>query len=316
MTNIDFFGCSFTQNTNSKFRATRPISMQEYVGHTHITKVQSNFLEFDLAYNDNSDYCITNFGNGSYGNFTIGSTIDKRVESLEGNDNIAIVQLSAIIRNEDSLESVLKINSNFDRNTIKYDYITDDIHNMDEFYTVHVNNIERIYDVLSKNYNKFLIYFGWDVTTKDFIKIFKKSKVYGKVATFHYDYNLSEIKYFGNQDNLINGRYKGQYGGLLEYASKHLIEEIRYCSETDQHPSYFSNKVFYKDILRNFIKEETDLNLSKNILDDSVIKEYENFLVGLVAGKYKNGIYTNYSYEELHKSIDYWLLKTKLKKII
>ena len=85
---IHFFGCSFTQNTNSKFRATRPISMQEYVGHTHITKVQSNFLEFDLAYNDNSDYCITNFGNGSYGNFTIGSTIDKRVESLEGNDNL------------------------------------------------------------------------------------------------------------------------------------------------------------------------------------------------------------------------------------
>ena len=48
MTNIDFFGCSFTQNTNSKFRATRPISMQEYVRHTHITKVQSNFLEFDF----------------------------------------------------------------------------------------------------------------------------------------------------------------------------------------------------------------------------------------------------------------------------
>jgi hypothetical protein len=316
MINIDFFGCSFTQNTNSKFRATRPISMQEYVGHTHITKVQSNFLEFDLAYNDNIDYSITNFGNGSYGNFTIGSIIDTRVESLEGNHNIAIVQLSAIIRNEDSLESVLKMNSNFDRNTIKYDYITDDIHNMDEFYTIHVANIERIYDVVSKNYNKFLIYFGWDITTKDFIEIFKKSKVYDKVVTFEYDYELSEIKYFGNQDNLVNGRYKGQYGGLLEYASNHLVEEVRYCSETDQHPSYFSNKLFYKDILRNFLREETNLNLSKNILDTQIVKEYENFLVGLVAGKYKNGFYRNYSYEELHKSIDYWLLKTKLKKII
>ena len=316
MTNVDFFGCSFTQNTNSKFRATRPISMQEYVGHTHITKVQSNFLEFDLAYNDNVDYCITNFGNGSYGNFTIGSTIDKRIESLEGTDNIAIVQLSAIIRNEDSLESVLKMNPTFDKNTIKYDYITDDIHNMDEFYTIHVSNIERIYDVVSKNYNKFLIYFGWDITTKDFIEIFKKSKVYDKVVTFDYDYDLSEIKYFGNQDNLINGRYRGKYGGLLEYASNHLVEEIRYCSETDQHPSYFSNKLFYKDILRNFIIKETELNLSKNILDTEIVKQYENFLVGLVEGKYKKGVYRNYSYEGLHNSIEYWLLKTKLKKII
>lgn len=316
MTNIDFFGCSFTQNTNSNFRATRPISMQEYVGHTHITKVQSNFLEFDLAYNENTDYLITNFGKGSYGNFTIGSTIDKRVESLEGNDSVAIVQLSAIIRNEASLESVLKDNSNFDRDVIKYDYITDDINNMNDFYTIHVNNIERIYDVVSKNYNKFLIYFGWDITTKEFIEIFKKSKVYDKIVTFQYDYDLSEIKYFGNYDNFINGRYRGEYGGLLEYASNHLVEEIRYCSETDHHPSYFSNKLFYKDILRNFIREETNLTLSKNLLDIEIIKQYENFLVGLVAGKYKNGFYKDYSYEALYKSIEYWLLKTKLKKII
>lgn len=316
MINIDFFGCSFTQNTNSNFRASRPISMQEYVGHTHITKVQSNFLEFDLAYNENIDYLITNFGKGSYGNFTIGSSIDKRVETLEGNDNVAIVQLSAIIRNEASLESVLKENSNFDRDVIKYDYITDGINSMDEFYTIHTNNIERIYDVVSKNYNKFLIYFGWDITTKDFIEIFKKSKVYDKIVTFQYDYDLSEIKYFGNYDNFIDGRYKGEYGGLLEYASNHLVEEIRYCSETDHHPSYFSNKLFYKDILRNFIREETDLNLSNNILDTEIIKQYENFLVGLVAGKYKNGFYRDYSYEALHKSIEYWLLKTKLKKII
>jgi hypothetical protein len=141
-TDIAFFGCSFTQNTNSKFRATRPISMQEYAGHTHITKVQSNFLEFDLAYNDNIDYYITNFGNGSYGNFTIGSIIDKRIESLEGTDNIAIVQLSAIIRNEDSLKSVLKMNPTFDKDTIKYDYITDDIHNIDEFY--HLCHLKRL----------------------------------------------------------------------------------------------------------------------------------------------------------------------------
>jgi hypothetical protein len=290
--------------------------MQEYVGHTHITKVQSNFLEFDLAYNENNDYLITNFGKGSYGNFTIGSTIDKRVQSLEGNDNLAIVQLSAIIRNEASLESVLKMNPNFDRDFIKYDYITDDINNMNDFYTIHVNNIERIYDVVSKNYNKFLIYFGWDITTKEFIEIFKKSKVYDKIVTFQYDYDLSEIKYFGNYDNFINGRYRGEYGGLLEYASNHLVEEIRYCSETDHHPSYFSNKLFYKDILRNFIREETDLNLSKNLLDIEIIKQYENFLVGLVAGKYKNGFYKDYSYEALYKSIEYWLLKTKLKKII
>ena len=95
-----------------------------------------------------------------------------------------------------------------------------------------------------------------------------------------------------------------------------MVEEIRYCSETDHHPSYFSNKLFYKDILRNFIREETDLNLSKNLLDIEIIKQYENFLVGLVAGKYKNGFYKDYSYEALYKSIEYWLLKTKLKKII
>jgi hypothetical protein len=317
MTNIDFFGCSFTQNTNSKFRAARPISIQEYVGHTQITKVQSNFLEFDLAYNENTEYEINNFGRGSYGNFTIGNAIENRIKKLNRTDsNIAIVQLSALLRNEDSLKIVLENNPLLNREIIKYDYITDDLNSMDEFYAIHIKNIENIHKNLSSAYTKYLIYFGWDITTKEFIEAFKQSDVYNKIVTFEYDYDLSEIKYFGNWDNFNNARYKGQYGGLLDYASNHLVEEIRYCSETDQHPSYFSNKLFYKDILRNFIKEETDLNLSKNILDDSVIKEYENFLVGLVAGKYKNGFYRNYSYEELHKSIDYWLLKTKLKKII
>lgn len=318
MINIDFFGCSFTQNTKDNYRVERPISIREYSEHTHITKVQSNFLEFDLAYNQNTEYQINNFGRGSYGNFTIGSVIENRIPKLNKEDNnIAIVQLSALLRNEDSLNGIIERKDNitpfvFEYDKIKSDYIVDDV-DINAFYSKHVSNIENIYRNISSNYTKFLIYFGWDITTKEFIELFKQSNVYDKIVTFDYDYDLSEIKYFGNWENFNNGRYKGQYGGLLEYASNHLVEEIRYCSETDQHPSYFSNKVFYKDILRNFIREESNLDLSKSIFEDSDIKEYENFLVSLIAGKYKNGFYKDYSYQELYKLIDNWLIEKKLK---
>lgn len=318
MITIDFFGCSFTQNTKDDYRVERPISIREYSEHTHITKVQSNFLEFDLAYNNNTEYEINNFGRGSYGNFTIGSVIENRIPQLnKDNKNIAIVQLSALLRNEESLKGVIERKDvksvfTFDYDKIKSDYIVDDV-NITDFYSKHVSNIENIYKNISSNYTSFLIYFGWDITTKEFVELFKQSDVYDKIVTFEYDYDLSEIKYFGNWDSFSNGRYKGQYGGMLEYSSNHLVEEIRYCSETDQHPSYFSNKVFYKDILRNFIREVTDLNLSKSIFEHSDIKEYENFLVSLVAGKYRNGFCRDYSYEQLHKLIDNWLIEKKLK---
>ena len=39
-------------------------------------------------------------------------------------------------------------------------------------------------------FTKYLIYFGWDITTKEFIEIFKQSDVYNKIVTFDYDYDL------------------------------------------------------------------------------------------------------------------------------
>lgn len=318
MINIDFFGCSFTENSKENFRAERPITLREYTAHTHITKVQSNFLEFDLAYNNNTNYTIHNFGRGSYGNFTIGSVIENRIPQLNrDNTNIAIIQLSALLRNKENLEKIIRIKDTnpvfrFEYDKIKSDYIVDGL-DINTFYSKHVSNIEAIYKNVNSKYDKYIIYFGWDIGTEDFIEILKKSKVYNKIVTFKYDYNLSAIQYFGNWDNFDNGKYKGSDGGLIDYASNYLVEEIRYCSETDQHPSYFSNKVFYKDILRNFIKEETLLNLSHSIFDDSNIKEYENFLVSLVVGKYKNGVYIDYSYQELYTLIDNWLVERKLK---
>lgn len=320
MINIDFFGCSFTQNSKEDFRAKRPISMLEYSEHSHITKVQSNFLEFDLAYNKNEDYQINNFGRGSFGNFTIGSVIENRIKQLDSsNTNIAVVQLSAILRNEESLKEILnredvKSVVKFEHDKIKLDFIIDD-NDLISFYQKHINNIENIYKNVSSNYSKFIIFFGWDIVTKEFAELFKSSEVHNKIIFFDYDYDLSSIQYFGNWDNFDNKRYKGKYGGLLDYASNHLVEEIRYCSETDQHPSYFSNKIFYKDIVRNFIREETNLNLKNSIFDNDDIKSYENFLVSIIAGKYKNGVYQTYSYEQLYKLIQNWLVQNKKTNI-
>lgn len=308
MINIDFFGCSFTQNSKDDFRASRPILLSEYAEHSHITKVISNFLEFDLAYNDNSDYVINNFGRGSYGNFTIGKAIQNRVTTLnKQHTNIALVQLSAILRNEQSLKTILgreeeKSVLKFNYDDIKLDYILDD-NTLFDFYTKHVSNIENICDNLSNHYNKFILFFGWDATTSEFIDCLKNSNAINHIIFFDYDYELSEIKYFGNWDSFDKGKYKGYYGGMLEYASNKLVEEIRYCSENDHHPSYFSNKIFYKDIIRNFLVENTNLNLKKDLFDNQNIKDFENFLVSIIAGKYKGGQYVDYSYEQLHKLI-------------
>ncbi len=57
MTNIDFFGCSFTQCINYPYQPPKGIiDLELYSMHSNNTKTLSSFLDFDLAYNNNSDY--------------------------------------------------------------------------------------------------------------------------------------------------------------------------------------------------------------------------------------------------------------------
>jgi hypothetical protein len=330
MTNIDFFGCSFTEFLKYPYEIPKGvIDLQLYSMHSHNTKTLSSFLEFDLAYNNNSNYVINNYGKGSFGNFTICNVIENKVNKLDKtNDNIAIVQLSAILRSEHSWQSIKKANQFYDDKDIfdidfervKPDYIVE-ASSMDEFYQSHIDNLNRIVDILKTNYNNFFIFFGWDVLTDEFYKFFESTELDKIIPLYPYKYRLKEFQYFENPDNYDYQlkTYVGKTGGMLEYSSNLIENEIfRYVGGkvNDHHPSYFSNKIFYFDIIREFIKDNTNFDFSKNyLLEEDVIK-FEKFLETLLIKKSKGGEWVEYQYSDLQKETIMYIRNNILNKII
>jgi hypothetical protein len=330
MKNIDFFGCSFTEFLKYPYEIPKGvIDLQLYSMHSHNTKTLSSFLEFDLAYNNNSNYVINNYGKGSFGNFTICNVIEKKVNKLDKtNDNIAIVQLSAILRSEHSWQSIKKANQFYDDKDIfdidfervKPDYIVE-ASSMDEFYQSHIDNLNRIVDILKTNYNNFFIFFGWDVLTDEFYKFFESTELDKIIPLYPYKYRLKEFQYFENPDNYDYQlkTYVGKTGGMLEYSSNLIENEIlRYVGGkvNDHHPSYFSNKIFYFDIIREFIKDNTNFDFSKNyLLEEDVIK-FERFLETLLIKKSKGGEWEEYQYSDLQKETIMYIRNNILNKII
>lgn len=301
MSNIDFFGCSFTEapmwEMNPKLGE---LDVLLYSMHTQTSKPVSNFLDFDLAYNNQNTHKVNNFGGGSFGNHVIKEIIKNRVNNNNlKDDSIAIVQLSALLRNPQSFESIFssqyssltkvekygitefKINAENVRN----DYFVE-VDNIEDYYKSHIKNIEEIVDLLDKNYSKFFIHFGWDVSTKEFEKLWKESAIKNFVKTWEYDYSLKNLAYFENQSrySIVTKKCKGTMGGMLDYSANQLDESIRYVHITeDHHPSYFSNKIFYIDIIKPFIKEI--LNLDKSYFEESNLIEFEDFLKILLPTK-------------------------------
>ena len=330
MTNIDFFGCSFTEFLRYPYEIPKGvIDLQLYSMHSHNTKTLSSFLEFDLAYNNNSNYVVNNYGKGSFGNFTICNVIENKVNKLDkANHNIAIVQLSAILRSEHSWQSIKNTNRYYDDKDIfdidfervKPDYIVE-ASSMDEFYQSHIDNLNRIIDILKTNYNNFFIFFGWDVLTDEFYKFFKSTELDKIIPLYPYKYRLKEFQYFENPDNYDYQlkTYVGKTGGMLEYSSNLIENEIfRYVGGkvNDHHPSYFSNKIFYFDIIREFIKDNTNFDFSKNyLLEEDVIK-FERFLETLLVKKSKGGEWEDYQYSDLQKETIMYIRNNILNKII
>ncbi len=330
MTNIDFFGCSFTEFLKYPYEIPKGvIDLQLYSMHSHNTKTLSSFLDFDLAYNNNSNYIVNNYGKGSFGNFTICNVIQNRVNKLDKtSNNIAIVQLSAILRSEHSWQSIKNANRyyddkdifNIDFERVKPDYIVEES-SMDEFYQKHIDNLAQIIDTLKSNYNNFFIFFGWDVLTDEFYKFFKLSELEKIIPLYSYEYKLKEFQYFENADNYNYHlkTYKGDTGGMLEYSSNLIENEIlRYVGGkvNDHHPSYFSNKIFYFDIVRKFIESNTDFSFSSNhSLEEDVIK-FENFLESLLIKKAAGGEWQDYQYSDLQKETIMYIRKHILNKTI
>lgn len=330
MTNIDFFGCSFTQFIDYPYQPPKgKVDLELYSMHSNNTKTLSSFLDFDLAYNDNSDYEVNNYGRGSYGNFTICNIIENKTKKLNKSDtNIAIVQLSAILRNEHSWETIkhdFKVSNlndifdiDFDR--VKPDYIVED-KSMEEFYQRHIDNIKHIISILENNYNKFFIFFGWDILTPEFYSLFKLNNLNKVIPLYEYDYKLSSFEYFENSSNYNYAAktYKGTTGGMLEYSSNKLDNEsLRYVGgkEKDHHPSYFSNKVFYIDVIREFLKNNTNLDFNKNyFLENSIIK-FENFLQIVLTKKSIGEEWEQYNYPDLQKEIILHIRNQILNKTI
>jgi hypothetical protein len=330
MTNIDFFGCSFTEFLKYPYQPPKGIiDLELYSMHSHNTKTLSSFLEFDLAYNNNSNYVVNNYGKGSFGNFTICNVIENRVNKLDKtNDNIAIVQLSAILRSEHSWQSIKTANRYYDDKDIfdidfervKPDYIVEES-SMDEFYEKHIDNINRIINTLKSNYNKFFIFFGWDVLTDEFYKFFESTELDKIIPLYPYKYRLKEFQYFENSDNYDYQlkTYVGKTGGMLEYSSNLIENEIlRYVGGkvNDHHPSYFSNKIFYFDIIREFIKDNTNFDFSKNYLLEKDVIKFERFLETLLIKKSKGGEWEDYQYSELQKETIMYIRNNILNKII
>lgn len=318
MTNIDFFGCSFTEFPKYPYQPPKGrIDLELYSMHSQNTKPLSSFLDFDLAYNNNSEYQINNYGRGSYGNFTICNVVENKTKTLNREDtNIAVVQLSAILRNEHSWETIkhdstlynisdTTFDIDFDR--VKPDYIVEDT-SMEEFYQRHIDNLKNIIKLLENNYSKFFIFFGWDILTPEFYTLFELNNLNKIIPLYEYDYKLSSFEYFENSSNYnyMDKTYKGITGGMLEYSSNKIDNELlRYVGgkHKDHHPSYFSNKIFYNDVIREFLKTNTNLDLNKNyFLEDNVIK-FENFLETLLTKKSIGGEWEEYNYPDLQKEI-------------
>jgi hypothetical protein len=304
---IDFFGCSFTESPDM---IHREFNIGDYSKHCQITKPISNFLQFDVTYNNISECQINNYGKGSFGNFTIHNVIRNKAKRLNIYDtNIAIVQLSALLRNEHSWKSIQDVDYDsdvfdIDFNSVRADYFVEGVGSLVEYYQKHIDNFKSIIETLKSNYDKFIIFFGWDFTTNEFNILFTENKLDKIINTYEYDYPLSNLQYFENDTFYSEElkRYKGTRGGLLDYCANKLTERMRYVSDRDHHPSYFSNKLFYLDIIKPFICDVVKLN--KNYFDEDDVIKFETFLIELLNNKYSGEKWENYSYSELHHEIE------------
>ena len=301
MKNIDFFGCSFTETPIwPRLPKCGKFDIEAYSVHCQTTKPISSFVQFDLAYNDNEEYEVHNFGGGSFGNHVIKEIIKNRIKEIDTKaENIAIVQLSALLRTEASFDGIfnsehssLKKGKYYYKNVfeilpenVKMDYFVE-VANMDEYYKLHIENIKEILTLLKENYKHFYIYFGWDIFTRDFKKLFKEDSISSEIKTWDYNFKVGKLAWFENREgyNEFTKVYKGDCGGLLEYSSNRLDEAIRYTHITeDHHPSYFSNKIFYIDIIREFLKPM--LNLNKSYFELENLIKFENYLAELLPTK-------------------------------
>lgn len=330
MTNIDFFGCSFTEFLKYPYQPPKgKVDLELYSMHSHNTKTLSSFLDFDLAYNNNSNYVVNNYGKGSFGNFTICNVIENKIKKLDKtNNNIAVVQLSAILRSEHSWQSIKDANRYYDDKDIfdidfervKPDYIVE-ASSMDEFYQSHIDNLNRIINIVKSNYNNFFIFFGWDVLTDEFYKFFKLSELEKTIPLYPYEYRLKEFQYFENADNYDYQlkTYKGNTGGMLEYVSNKLEDEVlRYVGGkvNDHHPSYFSNKIYYFDVIRKFIQNNTTLQFDRDYQSEENVLKFETFLIELLTKKSAGGEWEDYHYSDLQKETIMHIRKHILNKTI
>ena len=300
MKQIDFFGCSFTEapmwEMNPKLGE---LDILLYSMHTQSTKPVSNFLEFDLAYNNQSGYKVNNFGGGSFGNHVIKEILKNRIKNSNTKEGVAIVQLSALLRNPQSYENIFTspysslIKSekygitefNIIGKNVRTDYFVE-TDNLEDYYNLHIKNIEEIVDLLKTNYSNYFIHFGWDVSTKEFERLWEKSDIKNHVQTWEYEYPTNHLAYFENQSkySIVTKKCKGNMGGMLDYSANQLDESLRYVHITgDHHPSYFTNKIFYIDIIKPFLKEM--LNLDRSYFEEFNLIEFEDFLKTLLPTK-------------------------------
>jgi hypothetical protein len=300
MKQIDFFGCSFTEapmwEMNPKLGE---LDILLYSMHTQSTKPVSNFLEFDLAYNNQSGYKVNNFGGGSFGNHVIKEILKNRIKNSNTKEGVAIVQLSALLRNTQSYENIFTspyssltksqkygiTEFNIIGENVRNDYFVE-TDNLEDYYNLHIKNIEEIVDLLKTNYSNYFIHFGWDVSTKEFERLWGKSDIKNYVQTYEYEYPINHLAYFENQSkySIVTKKCKGNMGGMLDYSANHLEESLRYVHLTlDHHPSYFSNKIFYKGVIKPFLSKL--INLEKDYFEEDNLLKFEEFLKVLLPTK-------------------------------
>ncbi len=158
MKQIDFFGCSFTEapmwEMNPKLGE---LDILLYSMHTQSTKPVSNFLEFDLAYNNQSGYKVNNFGGGSFGNHVIKEILKNRIKNSNTKEGVAIVQLSALLRNTQSYENIFTspyssltksqkygiTEFNIIGGNVRNDYFVE-TDNLEDYYNLHIKNAQLL----------------------------------------------------------------------------------------------------------------------------------------------------------------------------
>jgi hypothetical protein len=268
---IDIFGCSFSCDPMGNPWIGWPYYLNEY---------EPNIKNF-------------NWAKSGIGNTELKDNIITYIEEMEGRNgstDLLLIQWSAFSRcYGTSFDEVIKHHG---KQLEKY-YLKDwehsdgkrpgEIHLDNLSYEITKNNLESILELQTYLQNKnidYKMWFGWQQVYPEQIEQFGLTELLNKIKEDKnlilfkqnecYDYELEEYGLLSKSHYALTlkklfGLDKGNYfhpatewGGMTEFIRMEL-EDGKYVSKNDMHPSTKAQKYFFEQIIKNIIKEKFNI---------------------------------------------------------